>query len=69
MMKWRFGALPVIVVKTPWPLAFVSRSSQYMSTDLPSTREGRQPLSHQRFSPVKLTTPFEFTFADVKVWP
>jgi hypothetical protein len=35
MMNWRFGADPVVAVKTPWPPPFVSRSSQYAITALP----------------------------------
>src|SRR6266508_377885 len=68
MMNWRFGGLPMVVVKTPWLGADprVSRSSQRATTARPSIREGRQVFAHQRFAPVKLTIPFELMFADVK---
>ena len=28
MMNWRFGALPIVAVKMPWPRAAVFMSSQ-----------------------------------------
>jgi hypothetical protein len=55
-------------VKTPCPPAFVSRSSHKSSTDAPSIRDGRQAFAHQRFSPVKLTIPFELMSASLYVW-
>jgi hypothetical protein len=55
-------------VKTPWPPAFVSRSSQRSRTDLPSMRDGRHAFAHQRFSPVKLMMPFELMSPSVNDW-
>src|SRR5262245_62139026 len=56
-------------VNTPWPPAFVSRSSQYNRSDRPLILEGRQEFAHQRTSFVKLMTPFELTFAEVNCDP
>ena len=67
MMNWRFGALPTVAVKTPLPEGLVSMSSHRRMTALPSTRAGMQPFAYWRFSPEKLTMPFELTLAALKV--
>ena len=56
-------------VKMPEPLEFVSRSSQSAIAARPRIREGRQAFAHQRFSFVKLSIPFELTFAVVYCVP